>query len=89
MGLVTVKDCLKYQFQVEAHENPKDDTGILATQERVWDMLRRISNWVGDRVGRISGGRLRLSEGASPPPSAGLSSDTGGELELADRRDAV
>ena len=35
-GLVTVKDVLKYQFQEEAHENPKDDgaeDGILGRRE--------------------------------------------------------
>ena len=60
-GLVTVKDCLKYQFKVEAAENPKDDHRILEGQEQLWSIIRRTSNWVSDKVHSVSGGRVRLS----------------------------
>ncbi|KAF2164791.1 hypothetical protein M409DRAFT_67535 [Zasmidium cellare ATCC 36951] len=104
MGLVTVKDCLKYQFSVEAHENPRDEEGQKAGQERLWEVLKRAGSWVGSRVGRVSGGRLRLGDGHSqlstPPSSAGLDpSSTGldeegrgpaaGGVELRDRREMV
>ncbi|KAM3509869.1 hypothetical protein MY10362_000312 [Beauveria mimosiformis] len=60
-GLVTVKDCLKYQFKVEAEENPKDDQHIIESQEQVWAAIRRASTWVSDRIWSVSGGRIRLS----------------------------
>jgi chloride channel 3/4/5 len=59
-GLITVKDCLKYQFQAEAHENPRDDAGLNERQERLWVAMKRVFGWAASRVGRISGGRLRL-----------------------------
>ncbi|KAK5121517.1 hypothetical protein LTR85_005350 [Meristemomyces frigidus] len=92
-GLVTVKDCLKYQFQVEAHENPKDDSVLRAGQERLWVVVRSVATWMRDKVGRYSGGRLRLSDGNSPPPSAGSDGrtehDEQHEVELEDRRDGL
>ncbi|KAG5934691.1 hypothetical protein E4U53_000625 [Claviceps sorghi] len=60
-GLVTVKDCLKYQFKVEAAENPKDDHRIREGQEQLWAVLRKAGNWVSGNVSSISGGRIRLS----------------------------
>lgn len=97
MGLVTVKDCLKYQFQVEAHENPRDDSGLKQGQERLWDVMRVAAGWVGEKMGRWSGGRLRLgSDTESPPHSAGLPVDPveaerrqESGLELEDRREAL
>lgn len=60
-GLVTIKDCLKYQFKVEAEENPKDDHRIVKGQEQLWSVIRRASNWISDKVWDVSGGRIRLS----------------------------
>ena len=60
-GLVTVKDCLRYQFKVEAAENPKDDHRIHEGQEQLWGVLRRAGNWVSGRLSSASGGRIRLS----------------------------
>jgi chloride channel 3/4/5 len=77
-GLVTIKDCLKYQFQVEAQENPKDDSGLQAGQERVWEGLRGVAGWIREKLGRLGGGRLRLASDigsprvSDPPSSAGL-----------------
>ncbi|KAF7553971.1 hypothetical protein G7046_g6940 [Stylonectria norvegica] len=60
-GLVTVKDCLRYQFKVEAAENPKDDHRIREGQEQLWSILRRTGNWVSGKLSNYSGGRIRLS----------------------------
>lgn len=68
-GLVTVKDCLKYQFQAEAHENPKDDSSLQAGQEVLWVIIKRAASWVHDRMFRYSGGRLKLSSDDGSPLS--------------------
>lgn len=60
-GLVTVKDCLKYQFKVEAAEHPKDQQRMLEGQEQLWGILRRTGLWVSDKLSSASGGRIRLS----------------------------
>ncbi|KAL1587406.1 hypothetical protein WHR41_03727 [Cladosporium halotolerans] len=83
-GLVTVKDCLKYQFQAEAHENPRDEAGVKDGQEKLWGVMRRVANWVASKLGTLSGGRLRLehqNEGFSSRNDAG-----DGGVELGDRR---
>ena len=59
-GLVTVKDCLKYQFKVEAQETTRDDSVLDDRQERLWVAIRGIADWLADRVASFSGGRLRL-----------------------------
>ena len=61
-GLVTVKDCLKYQFKVEAAENPRDDHGVDEGHERVWSLMTRAAGWVSDKVSSASGGRIRLRD---------------------------
>ncbi|KAH6607836.1 voltage-gated chloride channel [Trichoderma cornu-damae] len=61
-GLVTVKDCLKYQFKAEAAENLKDDDRhIMEGQERLWSALRRVGFWVSSSVSTVSRGHVRLS----------------------------
>jgi len=62
MGLVTVKDCLKYQFKVEAAENPRDDAHIDDGNERVWSLMLRAADWLSDKVSNASGGRIRLRD---------------------------
>ncbi|KAK3294623.1 chloride channel [Chaetomium fimeti] len=68
-GLVTVKDCLKYQFKAEAaehlHAHPREnDLRRLEEegQERVWALIRAAAGWVSDTVGKVSGGRVRLRD---------------------------
>ncbi|KAK5657769.1 hypothetical protein OQA88_2842 [Cercophora sp. LCS_1] len=61
-GLVTVKDCLKYQFKVEAAENPRDDSHLDLEQERMWSLMLRAADWVSDKVSNASGGRIRLRD---------------------------
>lgn len=75
VGLVTVKDCLKYQFKVEASDghggagigaagrNGTNGSGNLASlqqQERLWQWIRAVAAWVAGRIEGASGGRIRL-----------------------------
>jgi len=60
-GLVTVKDCLKYQFKVEHSENPKDDRNLAESQEKLWGVLKRCAWWVADKVLEVSRGRIRIA----------------------------
>jgi chloride channel 3/4/5 len=75
-GLVTVKDCLKFQFQHEQHENFRDDSRQRQSQEKAWMMMRYAAlwvvgrlRWVSDRLGVGTiigfgmGRRLRLDSG--------------------------
>ena len=91
MGLVTVKDCLKYQFQVEAHDNPRDDSTHKERQEILWGVIKASAGWVRERVGRWSGGRLMIGDGAreeiARDPVEGVGRD--GSVELEDRRNVV
>ncbi|OAL37687.1 hypothetical protein AYO20_03194 [Fonsecaea nubica] len=61
-GLVTVKDCLKYQVKVEAQEHSaaaRDESAI--QQERFVDVLGRIGEYIADKINDLSRGRLKLS----------------------------
>ena len=64
-GLVTVKDCLKYQFKVEAQEHQhaqrQRDEQIGNGEARLWEGMQRVADWVADRLNYLSRGRLRLS----------------------------
>ncbi|KAK4176008.1 putative chloride channel protein [Triangularia setosa] len=66
MGLVTVKDCLKYQFKAEAAENGERDREMMGIeqegQERVWEVMKGVAGWVSDKVTGWSGGRVRLRD---------------------------
>ncbi|KAI4255134.1 MAG: hypothetical protein LQ352_002704 [Teloschistes flavicans] len=59
-GLVTVKDCLKYQFKVEAQETSTHDPTVDMRQEKLWDLINRAADWVADKVLSVSGGRINL-----------------------------
>jgi len=97
VGLVTVKDCLKYQFKVEASENPRDDRQLVESQERLWGMIKKSAWWVSDRVHHVSRGRIRIGtpiEGNRSPlgrtvPSGDMMDGTedviDDEVELEDR----
>jgi chloride channel 3/4/5 len=73
-GLVTVKDCLKYQVKVEAREHPtrEDVTDMEAAQERVWGWITKVGGLVkGLQKGKSplwGNGALRL--GQQPEPGA-------------------
>ncbi|CAN8102355.1 unnamed protein product [Discula destructiva] len=60
-GLVTVKDCLKYQIKEEAAENPRDDQNVVQSQEKLWGVFQQVATFVSDKLSSASGGRIRLS----------------------------
>ncbi|KAJ9669509.1 glycerol ethanol, ferric requiring protein [Coniosporium apollinis] len=100
-GLVTVKDCLKYQFKVEAHESPRDEGTVQEAQEKLWGWMSRAGGWIAGKVSGVSRGRLRLGDGnvgrggsssllspSSPGSRDGRGSEGRGEgpaVELEDR----
>ncbi|KAI1431881.1 voltage gated chloride channel [Xylaria sp. CBS 124048] len=59
-GLVTVKDCLKYQLKVEASVNPREEHEIAKGHEKIWHAMENVAGWFSDRVANASGGRIRL-----------------------------
>ncbi|KAF2672244.1 hypothetical protein BT63DRAFT_422740 [Microthyrium microscopicum] len=62
-GLVTVKDCLKYQFKVEAQEHPKDDDAAFEeSHERIWQFISRVGGWFGSKRANLRWGALRLGD---------------------------
>lgn len=98
-GLVTVKDCLKYQFKVEAHDNPQSNTAANMQQEKLWAIISGVANWVDERLNfvrrkvGIGGGDIRLRSPTVQTPNGDRErlrgeerdSDEGAELELEDR----
>ncbi|OAA64263.1 Chloride channel, voltage gated [Niveomyces insectorum RCEF 264] len=73
-GLVTVKDCLKYQFKAEAAENPREANSAWAEgQAQLWHGLQWVAGWVADRVHGLTGGRIQLGGGGSGSGSYGSS----------------
>jgi chloride channel 3/4/5 len=61
-GLVTVKDCLKYQFKVEAQEHSSAPThGTGNQQDRFVDVITRVGEYTVDRINNLTRGRLKLS----------------------------
>ncbi|KAK3053619.1 glycerol ethanol, ferric requiring protein [Extremus antarcticus] len=96
MGLVTVKDCLKYQFQVEhAHEADRTMVGRKERQEeRVWGLIKGAAGWVGRKAGRGGGSRVGDGSPGTPTASGGNATESrspglDGEVELEDRRNVV
>ncbi|KAK4995566.1 glycerol ethanol, ferric requiring protein [Elasticomyces elasticus] len=99
MGLVTVKDCLKYQFKAEALENPRDESRLDEQQERLWALVRGVANWVVRKLARDTGGVVRLGEDGlasngrvsgpdglpSPGPRGGYNRPESPALELEER----
>lgn len=81
-GLVTVKDCLRYQFQVEAQGNLRDVSAEEELQDRLWDVIQRASAWFSDHLLGWTGGRIRLMN--SPPRRSRQSQSGLSEAELLD-----
>ncbi|KAJ3572748.1 hypothetical protein NPX13_g4944 [Xylaria arbuscula] len=63
-GLVTVKDCLKYQFKVEAAENPREQHEVAQGQEELWRIMQTMATWFSDKVADLSGGHIKLGSGS-------------------------
>jgi chloride channel 3/4/5 len=89
IGLVTVKDCLKYQFKAEAAENPREDHEIQKGHEMVWGWIKTVADWINGKVSSASGGRIRLGNGpeerATAARTAGIMD---GDEDLADLADS-
>ncbi|KAI5198413.1 CLC voltage-gated chloride channel [Aureobasidium subglaciale] len=85
-GLITVKDCLKYQFQAEAHENPKDDSALREAQDRLWETIRKTAGWINSRLSFL---KRQTRHVRLPSSDAGVtpSSDTSAEGRAATRDD--
>ena len=69
-GLVTVKDCLKYQFKAETHGREGSDVGAgsLSGENEKWEIwlwgwMRRLGDGFSSLVQRCSGGRIILGSG--------------------------
>ncbi|RMD39807.1 hypothetical protein DV735_g5319, partial [Chaetothyriales sp. CBS 134920] len=61
VGLVTVKDCLKYQFKAEALEHAATgNTDEPNGHDRVWEAFQAFGDWSRDTLNRLTGGKLRL-----------------------------
>ena len=71
-----MKDCLKYQFKVEAHETTRDDSTLDERQEKLWGMINLVADWIADKVMNISGGRIKLGGGEGRSGAGILQSDT-------------
>ena len=88
VGLVTAKDCLKYQFKVEAHEMPSHASpGMDERQERVWGAIRCVALWVDQRLDwwrRMLG--LSQAVEMRDARAASREVDRGRAVELEDRR---
>ena len=84
-GLVTVKDCLKYQFQLEAQERNEGGESRSDRVERwLWDRFRRFGGVVKDMAGKWSGGKIRLG-----PVADGEGLLTGRSVDPRDRREGI
>ena len=92
-GLVTVKDCLKYQFKVEAQEHSRHEISSDQRQEKLWEALQRIGDWFAERISSLSYGRLKLSprmaagasNGWARRPARQSQDDSGVQDDAADR----
>ena len=84
-GLITVKDCLKYQFQAEAHENPKDDSALREAQDRIWEVMAKTARWLNSKMSSLKGKsrHVRLPSGSESGVTP--SSDTSAEGRAAAR----
>lgn len=77
IGLVTVKDCLKYQFKVEAAENPREDNDIANGHEKLWHAMEGVAGWFSSKVADVTGGRIRLGSGGGEEETNALLRDNG------------
>jgi chloride channel 3/4/5 len=64
-GLVTVKDCLKWQFKVEAADSSREESVTADAQAKLWNLMQRVASVVARLLWRWSGGRIVLGTDAS------------------------
>ena len=62
VGLITVKDCLKYQFKAESGTHEIGKIGVDPREEQLYKYIEYIATWFGDVLTRLSGGRIRLGD---------------------------
>ncbi|ETN45245.1 uncharacterized protein HMPREF1541_10122 [Cyphellophora europaea CBS 101466] len=60
-GLVTVKDCLKYQFKTEHIDHAAQQQNEPQSSDKLGDVIQRVSEWFADRINNLSRGKLKLS----------------------------
>lgn len=97
-GMITVKDCLKFQFKAEAQEHHRNGPAVEAQQQKLWHFISSVGAWVRAKVYGMSGGRLRLGDGdpssqsarAAPasPQDANRATGRGSHFEIGDDDDA-
>jgi chloride channel 3/4/5 len=83
-GLVTIKDCLKYQFKVEAgHGGGAGGTGSVGDEgmERLAGWRRGVVNWIRRKAGLKEVGEVRLLNPTMGTPAVSRSGDEGGERQ--------
>jgi chloride channel 3/4/5 len=73
-GLITIKDCLKYQFKVEAGHGGTGGANSDEGMEKLAAFGKRVVNWARRKVGMKEVGELRL---ASPMPEQGTGARDG------------
>lgn len=61
-GLITVKDCLKYQFKAESGSHERDNNGVNPQEEQLYRIIENVATWFGDVLTSLSGGRIRLGD---------------------------
>jgi chloride channel 3/4/5 len=88
-GLVTVKDCLKYQFKVEASENPRDDRRIAESHERLWGALKTVAIWLSDHINHLSRGRIRISSLSQEDPGLQFRGSASGPFVVMDGTEEI
>ncbi|RMZ92470.1 hypothetical protein DV736_g278, partial [Chaetothyriales sp. CBS 134916] len=60
VGLVTVKDCLKYQFKAEALEHATGNADEPNGHERIWESFQAFGDWLADMLNNLCNGKLSL-----------------------------
>ena len=86
-GLVTVKDCLRYQFKAEAESHREKDERAAEEEarrsaereEKVWGWIVSVGVWVQGKVAKWSRGRIILGE---PGVGVGMGAAVGSETPL-------
>ena len=65
VGLITVKDCLKYQFKAESGLHERDNNGVDLREEQLYRCIEYAATWLGDVLTKLSGGRIRLGDSSA------------------------
>ena len=100
-GLVTVKDCLKYQFKVEAEENPLASTSPElstlggrsntpapeAIEERLWRLIQKVARFVSGKAYRRPVRLRERNTGRTEPSGIMDGTEEDAVVELEDRED--